>query len=289
VAPNIFVPLLDRGIPVLHYLANGLPGFSADDAPRSPLYRPMACSQWLADRIRSTYPLPDTGVLYPGARVNDYKMPLAPLRRRLHIAYASLVMPYKGAHVLMGALEALARRRVDFTCTIAGHSTDPTFLASLHERARAPSLRGRVQLPGFLERAKLRELFARSNVLVFPSVFEEPFGISQVEAMAAGLTVVTSGTGGAAEIVEHEQTGLVFRSEDAEGLAEALASLPADPPRWERLGAAGQARAFAEFDMRRLADELDAELHALAARSERPAGVIPRRSLPLVRPGLPRA
>ena len=92
----------------------------------------------------------------------------------------------------------------DFTCTIAGHSTDPAFLEQLRARAQVGALRGRVQFPGFLDRGRLRALFAKSNVLAFPSVFEEPFGISQVEAMAAGLTVVTSGTGGAREIVEED-------------------------------------------------------------------------------------
>jgi glycosyltransferase involved in cell wall biosynthesis len=281
VAPDIFAPLLARGLPVLHYLANGNPGYAPQDTPASPLYRPVACSRWLADKLRAELPaLREVGVIYPGARVDDYRMPLPPARRRLHIAYASLVMPYKGAHVLIGALEALAARRIDFTCTVAGHSTDPAFLQQLRARAQVGALRGRVEFPGFLPRGRLRALFAKSNVLAFPSVFEEPFGISQVEAMAAGLTVVTSGTGGAREIVEHESSGLCFPSEDSGALADALAGLPADPARWQRLAEAGEARAFARFDMRRLAEELEAELHALAARTARP-GRHPRKSLPV--------
>jgi len=286
VAPDIFAPLLARGLPVLHYLANGNPGYAPQDTPASPLYRPVACSRWLADKLRAELPLREVGVIYPGARVDDYRMPLPPARRRLHIAYASLVMPYKGAHVLVGALEALAARRIDFTCTIAGHSTDPAFLEQLRGRTQVGSLRGRVHFPGFLQRGRLRALFAKSNVLAFPSVFEEPFGISQVEAMAAGLTVVTSGTGGAREIVEHESSGLCFESEDSAALADALAGLPADPGRWQRLAEAGEARAFARFDMRRLAEELEAELHALAARTARP-GRHPRKSLPVAVPAPP--
>jgi glycosyltransferase involved in cell wall biosynthesis len=286
VAPDIFAPLLARGLPVVHYLANGNPGYAPQDTPTSPLYRPVACSRWLADKLRTELPLHEVGVIYPGARVDDYRMPLPPARRRLHIAYASLVMPYKGAHVLLGALEALAARRIDFTCTIAGHSTDPAFLERLRARAQVGALRGRVQFPGFLERGRLRALFAKSNVLAFPSVFEEPFGISQVEAMAAGLTVVTSGTGGAREIVEHEISGLCFQSEDSAALADALAGLPADPARWQRLAEAGEARAFARFDMRRLAEELEAELHALAARTAKP-GRHPRKSLRVAVPATP--
>ena len=288
VSPGIFAPLLDRGIPVLHYLANGQPGYTASDTPTSPLYRPVTCSQWLAEKIKSTHPLRDVRAIYPGARVSEFAMPMAPLRRRLHIAYASLVMPYKGPHVLMGALEELARRRIDFTCTIAGDSTDSAFLQHLHQRAQVGALRSRVRLPGYLDRPKLRALFARCNVLVFPSVFEEPFGISQIEAMAAGLTVVTSGTGGAAEVVEHEKSGLVFPTEDSGALADLLAGLPGDPARWDRLGEEGTRRAHADFDMRKLADVLEGELLALAEKSSRPPRM-QRKALPVVAGGRQRA
>jgi glycosyltransferase involved in cell wall biosynthesis len=87
-------------------------------------------------------------------------------------------------------------------------------------------------------------MFSRCNTLVFPSVFEEPFGKTQIEAMAAGLVVVSSGTGGTPEIVQPEVNGLLFQSRDAADLARQLRSLPQDPARWARLASQGQSDAY---------------------------------------------
>jgi glycosyltransferase involved in cell wall biosynthesis len=81
-------------------------------------------------------------------------------------------------------------------------------------------------------------------VLAFPSQFAEPFGISQVEAMAAGLVVVTSGTGGAAEVVRDGRDGLVFDAHDCDALAAKLRMLAGDPAAFRRLQADSQRRAF---------------------------------------------
>src|SRR5205814_4921516 len=124
---------------------------------------------------------------------------------------------------------------VDFSCTIAGGTTNRDYVAALSKAIRAAGLESRFSFPGNLGREELKDLFGRSNVLVFPTEFEEPFGISQVEAMAAGMIVVGTATGGAAEVVEHEVTGLVFPKGDFAALAEALASLPRDGERWTRL------------------------------------------------------
>ena len=68
----------------------------------------------------------------------------------------------------------------------------------------------------------MRFFCGRICVLVFPSRFEEPFGISQVEALAAGLVVVSTGTGGAKEIVRDGIDGLLFRAGDEADLAAKL-------------------------------------------------------------------
>ena len=112
----------------------------------------------------------------------------------------------------------------------------------------------------------------RANTLVFPSVFEEPFGISQVEAMAAGLVVVTSGTGGASEIVEDGENGLRFRSQDAFHLAERLAWLAEHPEEAAALSQAAQERAEA-FNVKHSVQRLEGVMGSLpgAGRETSPA------------------
>lgn len=237
---------LAADLPVLHAVANAGPGYAPDEQPMSPRYWVAPCSDWNGQELRRAgYNPARVETLYPGARIDRFFRLFAPDTRRLRLAYASLVMPYKGAHVLVQALLRLHAAGVDFTAEIAGDCTDPDFLAQLKRVVSAAGLAERVTFTGFLDRQRLGELFAHSNVLVFPSQFPEPFGISQVEAMASGLVVVSSGTGGAREIVRHGTDGLLFKADDPAALAEQLLRLAGDRALFGRLQQNGQMRALA--------------------------------------------
>ena len=83
--------------------------------------------------------------------------------------------------------------------------------------------------------------------------------------MAAGLTLVTSGTGGAREIVEEPgQDGLIFESEDALDLADVLSSLPTDPARWAAIARRGQQRSQF-FSQAKAVEKLEKVLFTLVA------------------------
>lgn len=245
-AGHFFIqPALDRGIPVLHRLGNAFPGYEPAQSPRGPLFCLAGCSAWVNEGIRAkNYPISRYEVVPPGSPLTEYFRAWTPQRRKLHIAYAGLLMPYKGAHVLVNALALLARAGIDFECTLAGDTTRPEYLDSMRAVATEHGFLERLSFPGFLAKAELAALYARSNVLVFPSVFEEPFGKTQIEAMAAGLLVVSSGSGGAREIIEHGKTGLLFKAGDPRSLAERLAGAHRNPAAAEKIALAGQARAF---------------------------------------------
>jgi glycosyltransferase involved in cell wall biosynthesis len=236
---------LAAGFPVLHTLANAAPGFAPSAQPTVPHYWVAPCSDWNGAIFRRTgYHPAQMETLYPGARLENFYRHIFPDTRRLRIAYASLVMPYKGAHVLVEALARLHQSGIPFTAEIAGDTTDQTFLEKLKTFAASTGMADRIKFPGFLGRDGLSALFARSNVLVFPSQFDEPFGISQVEALAAGLVLVSSGTGGAAEIISDGLDGLRFPAPDAEALAQRLALLARNPALFQELQRNGRRRAL---------------------------------------------
>ncbi len=249
--------VLARGLPVIHCVGAPVPGYPPQRTPASPRYRLGCASMWVAKAVRAVgYPLTKMTIVYPGARVDRFFRQVPPSYDRLRIAFAGLVMPYKGPQVLCEALWLLSQQGLDFTCTIAGDSTDPAFVAKLKEWLEGRGLADRVEFAGFLDRAGLTRLFARSNVLVFPTQVDEAFGISQVEAMASGLLVMTSGTGGSTEIVRHGKDGIVFKKDDPRELARALAAMAEDASLWERLALAGQMRA-AEFGVERSVEVLE--------------------------------
>jgi glycosyltransferase involved in cell wall biosynthesis len=242
-----FAPIqvaLAAGVPVLHALGNQLPGYGTASQPRSGRYWVGPSSDWNGQILQQNGFAPARiSTLYPGARIDRFFRFFLPDIAKLRICFAGLVMPYKGAHVLVDALERLHRSGVDFTAEIAGDAPDAEFLERLRAAVRAVGMEHKVSFTGFLDRSDLAALFARSNVLVFPSQVPETFGISQVEAMAAGLVVISSGTGGAQEVIRHDEDGLLFSAPKADELAQQIFSLVQDPARMQRLQRAAQARA----------------------------------------------
>jgi glycosyltransferase involved in cell wall biosynthesis len=135
-------------------------------------------------------------------------------------------------------------------------------MASLRARAAAAGIADRVEFLG--DRSDVPTLLAASDIYCQPNVEPDAFGLSLVEAMAAGLPVVTSALGGATEIID-ETCGVLVAPRDSVQLASALSELLDDRGRRERFGSHGPARARALCDpaaqMPRIADVLQKAAH----------------------------
>ncbi|HIK17498.1 MAG TPA: FkbM family methyltransferase [Leptolyngbyaceae cyanobacterium M33_DOE_097] len=255
--PAIVHLLLESGVPVVHYVMNKAPGYALEVAPHHPSHRYVTCSDWVTKTLlEAGYPAETAATIYPGAVVEEFYRETLPPRDRLRIAYASIVMPYKGIDVLVEALSLLNAMGIDFSATIAGDTLQPEFVETLKAFIASEGFGDRVSFVGGLSRQQLSEMFQTHNVLAFPSRFQEPFGISQIEAMAAGLALVTSGTGGAAEIVESGVDGIIFESENPLSLAESLFYLSANPTEWEAIARKGQQKAITQFTQHRAVEQL---------------------------------
>jgi glycosyltransferase involved in cell wall biosynthesis len=96
---------------------------------------------------------------------------------------------------------------------------------------------------GYLKGQALSEAYASADIFVFPSALET-FGLVVVEAMAAGLPVVSSRVGGVRDIVQEGVTGYTFDVNDIEGMVAGVARIASSRARIAEMGRA--ARAFAE-------------------------------------------
>jgi len=249
---------LEQRVPVVHYVMNAHAGYTPELAPQSHFFRCVALSRWIAENLRRLgYPFAEIPVIYPGVRPEEFYCESSFEFDYLKIAYSSLVMRYKGADVLVDALYLLHSEGVKFSAAIAGGSLEPDYVKELQDFCQEKGMADQVKFTGLLTKAQLKELYQASNVLVFPSRFEEPFGISQIEAMMAGLLLVTSGTGGSSEAIEDGVSGLLFPSDDPYALAEILYFLASDPSEWQRIAIAGQKRALTYFTMERTVAELE--------------------------------
>lgn len=187
----------------------------------------------------------------PDAATRDFvRAPGAPLI----LAPARLTVPEKGIDRL---LEALARVGEPVRLVIAG--TGPAE-AELKEQAGRLGLGGQVHFAGWQDAAALEWLYSSSDLVAFPSMWNEPFGLVGIEAMAHARAVVAFDVGGVREWMEPEVTGLLCPRGDLDAMAGQLRRLVRSADLRQRLGLAGRARQELRFTAARHVAELEALL-----------------------------
>jgi glycosyltransferase involved in cell wall biosynthesis len=158
------------------------------------------------------------------------------------ILQASRLETWKGQSLLIEALGRL-REQPGWVAWLAGGAQRPheqVYLERLQAEARAAGIADRVRFLG--QRSDVPDLLAAADIHCQPNTGPEPFGIAFIEALYAGLPVVSTRLGGAAEIVT-EACGVLVPPADSSALASALGALIADPETRARLGSAGPERA----------------------------------------------
>jgi glycosyltransferase involved in cell wall biosynthesis len=183
------------------------------------------------------------------------------------IVQASRLEPWKGQALLIAALGRLGDRP-GWVAWLAGGAQRPherSYLERLRAAACAAGIAERVRFLG--ERTDVPRLLAAADIHCQPNTGPEPFGIAFVEALYAGLPVVTTQLGAAPEIVA-ESCGLLVPPDDPAALANALATLIADPEARARLGSAGPERARLLCDPATALGRLSELLNGLTCEAE---------------------
>ena len=159
--------------------------------------------------------------------------------------------PEKGQIVQLRALPAVLAAFPQATCVFAGEG--PT-RAALEAEIRLLGIADRVVLLGF--RRDVPMVLAALDLFVQPSIYEG-FGLSLLEAMAAGLPSVASRVGGIPEVIEDGHTGLLVPPQDPAALASAIIRLLGDRDGARRLGEAAAGRARDKYSLARVAARVD--------------------------------
>ena len=176
------------------------------------------------------------------------------------VVSVSRLVPRKGMDTLIRSAARLGRTEPDLVVAIAGSGRDRRRLEGLVASTGAPvRLLGRVPeelLPGLYGAGDVFAMLCRSR---WGGLEQEGFGIVFLEAAAAGVPQVAGESGGAAEAVAHERTGLVMGRPDAvEQVARTLSDLLGDRERRAEMGREARRRAEAEFSYDVLARRLRA-------------------------------
>ncbi len=197
---------------------------------------------------RWAYPV--STVVYSGIDRREFTPISDPAERRWRwrLLYTGRFDPRKGIETLVRALPLLPPQAT-LECYGRGGAEERSHLA---KTASELGVGDRVAFDA-LERHELAARYCMADVLVFPSEWEEPFGLVPVEAMACATPVVATGTGGSAEFLRDRYNCLIFHPGDADGLAAAVRRLHDDVTLRERVVRGGLQTAE-EFDVERLTD-----------------------------------
>lgn len=260
--------LLEGNIPLLHHIGFVNAPYAPAQQPRGAHYQLVAASKAVRQGLRASgFSAAHAPVVYPGARVELFGMaatgkalpiaatgsPSLPLK----VCFAGLLMGSKGAHTLVQALLQLNQEGINVQANLAGDNFQAGYREQLENMLAGAGLHGVVRFVGQLSRPQLARFFRLHHACVFPSIYPEAFGIVGAEAMASGLALISSGVGGAGELIETEISGLRFQPGDSQSLAMALRRLVQEPGLLARLAQAGEQRARQQFSVAAAAAALE--------------------------------
>ncbi|HEV7633881.1 MAG TPA: glycosyltransferase family 4 protein [Bradyrhizobium sp.] len=183
----------------------------------------------------------------------------AGLPGRYAIGCFGRVRTQKGSDVFVDAMCRLLPRYPDFTAVIVGAITPEQagFANDLKQRIEAAGLQSRIVITDELPIEEVQRWYRRLTIYAFTSR-NEGFGLTLIEAMAAGAALVASRAGAAELVVEDGLTGVLTPPGDVDALVAALEPLLRDPASAADMGARGRARALEKFSLdaeaRRIAD-----------------------------------
>jgi spore coat protein SA len=230
-----------------------------DLAPR--LDRVVVCSHFLRDcfALKSSALAAKTVVVFNGVN-RELFFPREEIREPKTIFFVGRFDAEKGVLQLIQAYARLLEAHPDAILVIGGttgfgaHQQTP-YVRQVRDLANAvvQNCKGKIQFTGYIHHDRdLPSWFQRATIFTSPSLFQEPFGLVNAEAMACGTPVVGAHRGGIPEVLG--STGRLVDPEDIENFAATISVLLANPADCAQLGAAAYARCRKMFDWRLIAE-----------------------------------
>jgi spore coat protein SA len=227
------------------------------------------CSEYLRDTFAAKSPTlaAKTKVILNGVST-DLFFPREELRERNTIFFAGRIHPEKGVLQLIRAYARVLKNHPDAKLVISGATGFGSHVATPYVReveALASSIvkshPGSVHFTGYLHHDRdLPAWFQTATLFASPSIFQEPFGLVNAEAMACATPVIGSKRGGIPEVLG--DAGLLIDPEDIEGFADAMSMLLGNPEYAAKLGRAAYQRCHEMFDWQVVAQRWNSLLHS---------------------------
>jgi glycosyltransferase involved in cell wall biosynthesis len=172
-------------------------------------------------------------------------------KSRLRLLYVGTWLDRKGIYYLADAFQLLAAKLPSADLTVAGCFSPEGEVRAFF----TPEVRDRISVRPFVAREDMPALYAEHDIFVLPSLVEG-MPLSLLEAMAAGMPVVTTNTCGMADVVEDGSNGLLAPPADVENLAAGIEQLCRSAALREQLGQQAQ-RTMRRYTWERVTEKLE--------------------------------
>jgi phosphatidyl-myo-inositol dimannoside synthase len=175
-----------------------------------------------------------------GVDLSSFRPGLAiPDNGPLHVICVARLIERKGQNHLIKAVKRLTDSGVDVILTLIGTGDKQR---EYEDQARRFGVSDRVRFVGYVPREEINASYNSAHVFALPS-YNEGMSLAALEAMAAGLPLVVTRTGGTAELVEERVNGYSFNWADIDALTSYLHMFAQDRALARRMAAASHARA----------------------------------------------
>lgn len=179
---------------------------------------------------------------------------------KTYLLYVGRLTEIKGVHVLIKAFLSIHAQRPNSRLIIAGSSffseaAKTDYEQSLVELAKPVSYA--IIFTGFMPHEKLKYLYSSADIVVFPSIWQEPFGLVMLEAMASGTCLISSAVGGVPEVVKNGINGLLVNAGDAEKLAQVTVEILSNSLSKTQMEQAARQLILDEYTWERLAKQVE--------------------------------
>lgn len=177
-----------------------------------------------------------------------------------YLLYVGRLTPVKGVHVLIEAYREIHRQIPDVRLIITGSSFFGGAAKTAYEQELvdlADPVSDAIIFTGYLPHEKLKYLYSAVDMIVLPSVWQDPCPLVVLEAMASGTCLVSSAVGGIPEILESCKNGILVNPADAHALARAVIETLSRPKKMLELETVAREKIVAGFTWKRLVSELE--------------------------------
>lgn len=169
------------------------------------------------------------------------------------LLFVGALAEQKGIKVLIEAMKNVVNHNKNVLLKLAGRGELEVWIK---EKVKEYKLEDNVQLLGFVNHSKVRDLYIEADIFVLPSVWHEQFGLVGPEALACETACVGSNIGGIPEWLHHNEWGLLVPSNEVQDLADALITLVDDPVMRKKFGKKGREFVLKEYGSDKYADNI---------------------------------